>query len=439
MLELLIAGGGFALYLLTKGTKSSVSAPPPSSAPGTATATKLPKINTVGYIVPKADTLTQQKVSSVQSAVSNIINEIGKGLDRTIPGAGAVALALTTSAAVGQKITGDVYGAAAGFLNAGAGNAGNIGRVIGQEIDRLFGGDGKSGAGITAQISGFLSGMVLVSFGLQRLFTFTPVALFAFAVSVIISDITRLQYGSAGRMADTLKEMREYWKGAVTNANQQLRSLGYTETQIFAVDAVQRVHANAIAITIGYMRQKNYLLRLVWMTKPWGIGQTYSSHEKFGIDRGIFLSNADMATVENLLISEKMGGGLYDTVITSQQRDTVMKAGKFLGNAQAWMDCLAMPYGTFVFTMYDHLKWCFDQGLFQADELVKFPSGFTKFSGTWMNPDLSKSSGSLATGAANNVLSAQYAPLADVYRKTGDPVTLSILLSAGYSIYDVLG
>lgn len=387
-LTLLLFAGGAFLAAKALGARTTA-----KQQQQTSTQTR-PAPNAIGVVLPTV-TSSNDAAGMVAMAIGGALNKAAQSVS-SIPLVGAAAAGVTIGATIGGKITGDWQGAVAGGLNIGAGNAANVGRIIGADIDRLFGGDGTTGTGIVAQVVGFLGGLAAATFGLSALVGFGPLGLLTLGVASLVSDLTRLAYGQAGLLRDMTKDANATFNASVSNAFQQLQAAGYSQQELTSADTQNRLQANAIALTIGYMKQKNKLQKQVWMKKPHGIGADDAYHEKFGADRGIFLTDSNFSVLASSLTSI-LGGGLYGVVISDAQKAACAKTGQFLANGIAWQQFLFSPWGSFITSFKQHLDFGRAQGVFDADLVLTSPDGDTVYMGSAMSVQTTKSSGKLST------------------------------------------
>lgn len=384
---------------------------------------------------------------AIAQGTQAVVWQLGQSL-KDVPVVGAVAPAVAAymvgGAIAGGKITGDAWGSLAGGLMPVHGNIGNVGRLIGIDIDKMFGGTGTGGTGTVAQVGGFLTALSLLwnvqvfSYGGSAPF-FGPVALMAYGIATIVSDIVALNYSQKGRIADFDKEAKRYFLATLSAATQKL--LGATDStgvKITAADLDRLENrriliANALAVTIGYMRQQNRLLRNIWMRKPRGIlfFQSDEMHEKWATDRGVFLTAGNLEGWEKDFVVRELDSEMYykgpSAVITDAQRNRGLETGRFMSNSEAWAKYLiTIPWGALIFDDEAHLKFGLKEGVFEADYIIAAPdvlnalfsdqttinpvqtddkgvplkgyrpAGDTKFMGTWMSASVTKSRGTVA-------------------------------------------
>lgn len=272
-----------------------------------------PKLTT-----PPKETPISKPVKTPQQAVAETLATGGTVAGALAPLAGGVTAAgiagstalVAATAAVGFSITGDAWGAAGGVYgltttlqSGGAGaQAGNIGRVLGREIDRSLGGDGTSGTGSVYQVSGFVLGSIVGIAGIYALPIVGQVFALILIVGSIISDIARLQYGQVGMRNDTLtdainwrtKTMEELRAAVILNQLQGDASRWKAEDD-------NRLFAIVCYMTMGFIKETNESRRRLWFGRPRGVGQTDASHVKWGADRGYFCDDTSMYEVENQL------------------------------------------------------------------------------------------------------------------------------------------
>lgn len=386
----LLLGGGALLFVAALKSKSTSAQQRAGQLPGASG----PNVYEVGIPTAQGD-MSAQNAERIARGLAPVLQSIGKQADQYIPGAGAATAAVTAFAVVGGKMTGDAWGALAGGTLTTGGLLANSGRLLGAEVDKMFGGDGRTGTGVVAQIAGFATVLALLTNSVMVLSGIGPLVLIALSVASIVSDIVRLSYGQKGLMVDFQKEGLDYYNKSVEAAKTTLRGMpGITIQDINA--STTRIQANALSLTYGYLAQKNTLLEGVWMKKPRGIGQTDDSHRKWGVDRGVFLEPGNLGTVENLLAGNTIGGGVYNSAINDVQKSYARAKGKFLANAVAWQLAVNVPWGMFITNFKQHLDAQLKDGAFQADAILA-PDGETKFMGTWLLPKKTQEEGQIRT------------------------------------------
>ncbi len=261
---LTLGAAAFVAALLLARKRPATAPPPPSSSTSTGGATSDPGSSIV-------DTLTT-----------------------LVPGAAGALAFGAAGGAIGEKITGDKAGFVAGFINPIAGNAFNVGREVGEEIDVALGGDGDTGTGVVAQVG--VGGALALAVILGPLFVLFALGyavnlVIVYAVGSIISDTGRLAYGQKGARADFLKS----WVAVHGKAYDGLRQKGLTDAQALRM---------SYPYADGYMRQMNRLAFKQWMKRGrglLGLGTTTNSyHAVYGRDRGYFVGDVagDQLSIE---------------------------------------------------------------------------------------------------------------------------------------------
>lgn len=179
-----------------------------------------------------------------------------------------VAAYIAEQGALGYAITGDLGGAIAGIAapapalgTAGGfivsqGNVANVGRVLGQWLDKFLGGDGKtsSGRGLAFQVTGFIAGLAVAFWGLYAIPIVGELAAIAWGVISAIDDASKVAYGQQGLLNDMRKaahsffiETRDRGRNAALSANPDLAHLEPSDEV--------RLAACAAVMAIGYARE----------------------------------------------------------------------------------------------------------------------------------------------------------------------------------------
>lgn len=170
--------------------------------------------------------------------------------------------------ALGYAITGDLGGAVAGIaapapaLGTGGGliisqgNVANVGRVLGQWLDKFLGGDGKtsSGRGLAFQVTGFIAGLMVGLWGLYAIPIVGELALIAFGVISAIDDLSKLNYGQQGLLNDSRKAAHAFFKTTRDNGRAAALAANPDIVRLEPADEI-RLNAAAAVMTIGYARE----------------------------------------------------------------------------------------------------------------------------------------------------------------------------------------
>lgn len=301
---------------------------------------------------------------------------------------GSVAAAGAAAAGLGYLVTGDVGGAIGGVyglaaqVNGGPGiigaQAGNVGRVVGREIDRLLGGDGNSGTGIVYQSAGFVGGMAISCWGLAAVPGVGQLFLLIVGIGSAISDSNRLAYGQAGARADALKTLQASFETMLNRMEFECRralvgDTGPTPTNLqqlaekaallpkLSDDEKATVRAYAAATALGMALEENETKRRVHNLSAWGIGVTSAAyHEKYAADRGVFV--VDTSELEEF--GRRLGGpsAIYAAKISA--REPALRAkGAWLVNVRNWFRVMNEPWGLGV-NAGGHAKYWAQRGAF---------------------------------------------------------------------------
>lgn len=236
-------------------------------------------------------------------------------------GAGGLAPAATVGlglayvagqAAIGGMITGDPLGAAAGatFISASSplispGNIGNIGRVIGRELNKwLFGTDGNGLGGTAAQVTGFLGGLLIASYGLTVIPIVGQVFALVLGIFGFIEDEERKKYGQLGALKD-LQATAEgfFWQSRATNRAAVLKAVQAVDGRTdLTGDEERAISAATAVITRGWIMEENDTRRRAWMTRGYPAGVTNDNGlYDHGFVRGVFVGSQNLPVLDEHL------------------------------------------------------------------------------------------------------------------------------------------
>ncbi len=233
--------------------------------------------------------------------------------------AGAVAYG-AINAGLGFALTGDAWGAAGalaslapaggwgtsiGSIGISSGNVGNVGRVLGREIDKLLGGTGNGATGVTYQVTGYLGGLLVASWGIAAIPFVGQIFLIVVGIGSAISDANRLAYGQQGAIADASAAARELLKKTHASLVKSVQA-AFGVNQLTPEDE-QRLLAHAMAFTVGYMTEDNAAKERAHNASPPGLGQGAEYHQKWALDRGVFIAAGVQAYIDDLFVL--IGGG----------------------------------------------------------------------------------------------------------------------------------
>lgn len=256
LLAALLAGGAF---ILSQWKPDDAKAPPPAPPP------------------PDAGGVDLGKAAGIVAGAAPVV----AGAFEAIGGTAGLAAAAP------------VAGIAAAALAEGAGLAalGYTGALVGGDLDRALGGTGGGPTGTVARVgtaTTFASGLALGGIGFIG---FGLLGAGIYAIVSAIEDGKALAKGPDGAVSDywekwdaiesaafvsfkLLNPLRLNGKEPMTDADIKLRSWAYAD---------------------GYMREYNRLAFVQWQKRPWGFGQNYDSHMRYGWDRGHWAGNVDGA------------------------------------------------------------------------------------------------------------------------------------------------
>lgn len=325
----------------------------------------------------------------------------GLGAGAAALGAGAAVGAIVVgAAATGAQLTGDVGGAAGAVFNltqlitpgTGIGivqsQAGNIGRLVGQQIDRFFGGglQSNTASNFTLQAGGFLAGMAVGANGLMAVPIVGQLLVFAGLISAAIDEGARLNKGQAGMISDTIGEAQRFFNKAVTDSIAAIAT-----TPIPGIDPAQYptiaqigenmpiLKANVAALTLGFMAAQNNSRYEGWMTVPHSIfAPSAAQHRAEGAKRAYFVD--DMTPVNDAILAMVPGGAAFYNTMPGSQRDSVYHAGTLISNLGNWFNAISQPHTILSGTWKQQVEWFKNRGAFGGSDQI-LPSGDTFFDG----------------------------------------------------------
>lgn len=373
----LIAVGALIMGSLFKGGADRKDAAPPDEKFDTAVEADK---TTVAAVKASQDIIKAHtpKVDASLNKIADAINRstpaaiaVGGGL-AGIGGAatGGAIVGVAATAALGTLITGDAWGGTAAVIQLGMNpmggivlaQTGNIGRVLGREIDRALGGDGKTGTGIVYQSAGFFAGAIVGIAGLSIL----PVvgAMFALIVAVgsLISDGARLAYGQAGITADSLADARLFRNMIIPHLLRTTADMFFNgDISKIGTEDLARIRVIAGHMAYGWIQDMNRSRESIWRSRPHGFGQSNESHWQYGFDRGYFAGPVQMNDVKTLLLAD--GPTLNDV-----QADKFEAVGRFTANFSNYMTARKEPIGLGL-DFRGHLQYWKDAGAFVCEEV----------------------------------------------------------------------
>lgn len=296
-LLLLLGGGGFlATGLLKKRTADQAArrARQNAEAAGLAVQNSSLPVDNLVLNIDKAGPIAEKVGGTVGGLLASKGGAaLAAGVGGGLTGAGLAAAGaawVAGGAAAGKLITGDWGGAIAGGLSTTAGNVGNIGRVLGREIDKFLGGDGKGATGITLQVTGFVGGLAVGIFGLMALPLFGQVIAIVAAIGAAISDNARLQYGQLGAVNDAKDAAKTYFDQMLPKVEGFVRTGFQIPPNVpLTPEDQMRCKIFALAYTIGFINEENQAKYRVHMAKTKGV--FVSDHRQWAVDRGVFVEN----------------------------------------------------------------------------------------------------------------------------------------------------
>lgn len=304
---------------------------------------------------------------------------LGGGAAAAAVGAAAVAATVGAGAAIGAGITGDALGAVGGavgtvqqmFAVGGGftfitGQAGNIGRVLGREIDRVLNGSGvpgASGSRVAIEAAGFVAGLATVSTAATMIPFIGQVFVLVVAIASAAQDAARVAYGQQGLVTDATAEAL-----GVFNSTLQVTRARVFEVLQLAPNAVLapadelRIKAIAIAQAIGFAESANEQRERAWLLRPRGIGQTEASHRAWGEARGLYLVPTNLEAVRRA-VRNAMGAVDPRDQMTAQEWDEHRARGAKANNWKNYLAAMGEPFEPFA-SAADHAALWARRGAF---------------------------------------------------------------------------
>lgn len=283
---IVLLGAGLAALLVglsrrgvatAKGQESSTAGSAPGSLPG------LPAGGASGA-VGSTRTASQVRGDEIAVAGTGTVAAVATAAGASAPVAAVGAAWVAANALVGGRITGDVGGTIAGGVLGAQGNAGNVGRVIGAQIDKALGGTGRDISGTVAQGAGFAVLTIAAYFGWLVGIQFAVLASLVYLTVVVIDDLVRLGKGQKGAHDDYWR----FWALCETKAFQQFQTLGTDPVTGTPFTSAEQIARYSWAVADGYAREHNRQRFREWMHRPKGATLTWAEHSKWGSDRAYF-------------------------------------------------------------------------------------------------------------------------------------------------------
>lgn len=276
--------------------------------------------------------------------------------------------------------------AAGTSLNIFAAQAGNVGRLMGKELDRLFGGDGDTGMGAVMQASGFAAALVVSSYGLAYIPVVGQVLLLVLGIGSAISDGVRLSYGREGASRDALVALRERWAKAILAGLRSAKEAAGGELQ---TEDVRRVYLLTLAYCIGYEREAQAQKERAWKARPWGVGQSAQSHLDYGAARGWFVPEDRFhALLPELRANSSMPPGALE--LDAATWAAMERTGAAAANVTSYLRVMKEARG-FGVSDVGHAVWWRKEGAFRGE--VALGTGDLIFEGVRVDWKASHSAG----------------------------------------------
>lgn len=378
---LTLGAAGAAILLLMKGKTGA----PNDGAPVIPVridtdAERSPTIAAVFDATKTLNSISEDKTSKALERVVFAVNGALPGIAATgaiIGGLGGPAgLGLSTglaaSAALGGLITQDAWGSVGATLNMAlnpmggiiGAQTGNVGRLLGKEIDKILGGDGKTGTGLVYQATGFIGGVVIGVFGFAALPLVGGVFLLIVAIGSLFSDTSRLAYGQNGITGDSLKDARALRNMSIPYMLKSIADEHFAGdvSKIHPLD-IERTQEIAGRLACGWISEMNRSREALHMSRPWGIGQTWESTNKWGRDRGVFCDASHLKDVCTLLMKD--GPEKY---LSSSEQQLYYSQGRFTANVTNYLLAREEVKG-FGMSPFSHLEYWRSHGAFTCEEI----------------------------------------------------------------------
>lgn len=295
---------------------------------------------------------------------------LGGGTAALAVGAAASAATLAAGGALGYGITGDALGVVGGVLGTGqqmltvgggftflSGQAGNVGRVLGRELDRVLNGTGLpgvTGSRVALEAAGFAAGLATVATSATMIPFIGQVFLLVVVIASAAQDAARLQYGPQGLLQDATAEgLAVFTTGRELVTRRVLEALSLEA--LTPADAL-RVAAIAAAQAQGFSREMNAQRRRSWERRPWGVGQTAASHLEWGRLRGLFLDDARLDEVHRRIALQVPASSLFD-VLTAAEIEEHRERGRQAANFKNYLAAMAEPFAPFASADAHAAEW----------------------------------------------------------------------------------
>lgn len=348
------------------GGASNASSASPSPAPGGS------KKDLIGAIVAAGTSAAGVAggAGGASGATGGVTAALTAG-GASVGGAVATGALVAVTGALGWKVTGDAWGAlgavdqlarqaAAGTGASAVGaQAGNVGRVLGRELDVMLGGDYGSVRNGVVQLASYVTGAAIGLGGLVWVPIVGQLWLLALALLTGITDAVRVAEAQSGKPeTDTTAEIRERYQRVKPAMLSDLAQKGFAVLQ--GSDAA-RVDANAFSFAVGYAVANAECRRELLRRRPRGIGvPSEAAHLQWYRDRGAYVEPARVGELGNALraslgIGAAPSGEFYEH-------------GRFAARCAVFLEVLRQPWDPFVFGLGAHARVWWDRGGFAADE-----------------------------------------------------------------------
>lgn len=359
MTELVLAGG--ALLLLLAGKKPGSDAKPKPAANEKKPQPKLSKgeLEKAGLrthdayglgLTPGAEIALNDGLKA-GATVGAVTSTLATAAGAAAGGPLALAAALSTaSAVVGGLMTQDKAGTVVGAF-AGGGTAFNVGRVLGRELDKLFGGSGDNvgGTSIVSQIAWGVVLAVGACLGTAFGWALFPIALLVEGIGAAVSDSNRLARGQNGAFSDLLEVVNPFYQRMYDGM--LARALEKYQRDMVETD-LQRIRALAGFVTLGYALQLNAIHKRMWMKRPRGIGVSDEYHLKFGMDRDYWVEKQKWITDwVYYLVSDRKNSESGEMNVNTVRKESpaetsfLLQTGFWQANAEQYISHMADGWG----------------------------------------------------------------------------------------------
>lgn len=342
-------------------------APAPNKAPSADGKPKLPK-------VPKLGKILELGAGGATILGPGTAGALGAGT--ALGGAAGTAALVAGAGALGFVITGDAGGAAGavGLMGLQVANgtgivqaqAGNVGRVVGRELDKLFNGDlGNGGTSTLYQATGFFTGAVLSIGGLAALPAVGQLALLVVGIGEAVSEANRLAYGQAGAVRDATTEARGFYDATLASLRKSFEA-SYPGVPLSAPDEA-RLKTIAAYMAIGWAFETQASRQRIVSSSP---GPLFVApgvdRNRWAWARGLLVQ--DMGPVTAAL--QALSGGADVDAFQAQVK------GREIANVGHYLKVRLEQRGIGS-TMRQHLEHWQQRGAFTALELYAEGDAFT--------------------------------------------------------------